>query len=185
MAPKRSSDGSAKSDSSAIPDNLPALLPPHWKDDIEKWIAQDMPKWDVGGFVVGDAPHHAMLLGKGEGVLAGVPFATYVFEYVGCKIEWLKPEGHIITAAEAAAKSPVAKVTGPTNKILTGERTALNILSRERRRDRVARRDGPRARTAGTARSRARARRRPALASSRSMPCSSARTRTGWTSRTW
>lgn len=130
MAPKRSSDGSAKSDQSAIPDNLPALLPPHWKDDIEKWIAQDMPKWDVGGFVVGDAPHHAMLLGKGEGVLAGVPFATYVFEYVGCKIEWLKPEGHIITAAEAAAKSPVAKVTGPTNKILTGERTALNILSR-------------------------------------------------------
>ena len=45
-----------------MPTNLPALLPPHWKDEVVRWISQDMPKWDVGGFVVGDAPHHAMLL---------------------------------------------------------------------------------------------------------------------------
>lgn len=89
-----------------------------------------MPKWDVGGFVVGDAPHHAMLLGKSEGVLAGVPFADYVFEHLGCTAEWLRPEGHIITQEEAAAKSPVAKVTGPTRNLLMAERTALNILSR-------------------------------------------------------
>ena len=113
-----------------MPDNLPALLPPHYKEEIARWIEDDMPKWDVGGFVVGDAPHHAMLLGKSEGVLAGVPFATYVFEYLGCTIEWLKPEGHIITKEEATSKTPVAKVTGPTRRILMGERTALNLLSR-------------------------------------------------------
>ena len=59
-----------------------------------------------------------------------MPFAGFVFEYVGCKVEWLKPEGHYITKAEAAAKTPVAKVTGPTRCILVAERTALNILSR-------------------------------------------------------
>ena len=137
--PKRStqsdrsgSSKAAKKDHSkvSVPDNLPALLPPHYKEDIERWVATDMPKWDVGGFVVGDEPHHAMLLGKSEGVLAGVPFATYVFEHVGCKIEWLKPEGHFITKEQAAAKIPVAKVSGPTRRILMGERTALNILSR-------------------------------------------------------
>jgi len=109
---------------------LPALLPPHWKEEIVKWIEQDMPKWDVGGLVVGDAPHHASLLGKTKGILAGVPFADFVFEYLGCKVEWLREEGHYITAEEAAAKTPVAKVSGPTNRLLQAERTALNILSR-------------------------------------------------------
>ena len=134
--PKRGSSGSAasagskKSKASAVPENLSALLPLHWKEEVAKWIAQDMPKWDIGGFVVGSEPHHAMLLGKGEGVLAGVPFATFVFEHVGCEIEWLQSEGHVITKEEAAAKKAVAKVTGPTRNILMGERTALNILSR-------------------------------------------------------
>ena len=134
--PKRGGSSAAKppkqprGEAGSTPDNLPALLPPHWKDDIKAWIALDAPKFDVGGFVVGDAMHHAFLMGKAEGVLAGVPFATFVFEHVGCEIEWLQPEGHYITAAEAKAKAPVAKVTGPTRCILMGERTALNILSR-------------------------------------------------------
>jgi len=110
--------------------SLAALLPPTWKEEVVHWIEQDMPKWDVGGLVVGDAPHHAMLLGKGQGILAGVPFAGYVFEYLGCEVEWLRSEGHYITSEEAAAKAPVARVTGPTNRILQAERTALNILSR-------------------------------------------------------
>merc|ERR1719453_1412226 len=42
----------------------------------------------------------------------------------------MRPEGHYITKEEAAAKEPVAKVTGPTRCILMAERTALNILSR-------------------------------------------------------
>uniref|UniRef100_A0A7S2CYV5 Nicotinate-nucleotide pyrophosphorylase [carboxylating] n=1 Tax=Haptolina brevifila TaxID=156173 RepID=A0A7S2CYV5_9EUKA len=112
------------------PRNLQALLPPHWREEIVQWIQQDMPKWDVGGLVVGEAESHAMLLGKSKGVLAGLPFATHVFEYLGLKVEWLREEGHVITAEEAAAKTPVAKVSGPTRNILMAERTALNILSR-------------------------------------------------------
>lgn len=115
---------------SAIPGNLAALLPAHWQSTVQQWIKDDMPKWDIGGFVVGDAPHHAMLLGKSEGVLAGVPFAQFVFDHCGCEVEWLKEEGHIITKEEAAKKEPVAKVTGPTRNLLMAERTALNILSR-------------------------------------------------------
>jgi len=63
-------------------------------------------------------------------VLAGLPFATHVFEYLSCTVEWLQPEGHYITADEAASKAPVAKVSGPTRNLLMAERTALNILSR-------------------------------------------------------
>lgn len=80
--------------------------------------------------MVGDEPHHAMLLGKAAGVLAGVPFADQVFREAGCTATWLVPEGHFITADEAAAKAPVARVEGPTRALLVAERTALNILSR-------------------------------------------------------
>lgn len=48
--------------------SLATLLPPHWKEVVVRWIQEDMPKWDVGGYVVGEEPHHAMLLGKSEGV---------------------------------------------------------------------------------------------------------------------
>ena len=98
---------------------LPNLLPPHWKNEIARYLEVDMPKWDVGGFVVGDAPHHAMLLGKAPGVLAGVPFATHAIELAGCEVEWLVPEGHVISAEDAKAKRPVAKVTGPTAPVAT------------------------------------------------------------------
>lgn len=107
-----------------------ALLPPTWKEEVVHWIQQDVPKLDVAGFVVGNDSQHAMLLGKQEGVLAGVPFADFVFEYAGLRVEWLQPEGHYITKEEAASKAPVAKVTGPTRRLLIAERTALNILSR-------------------------------------------------------
>jgi hypothetical protein len=129
MAPKRArgDEAAPKPESSST---FAAILPPTWKDEVGRWLAQDMPKWDIGGFVVGELSQHAMLLGKSEGVLAGVPFATQVFHESGCGVEWLKAEGHYITAEEATAKQPIARVTGPTRCILIAERTALNILSR-------------------------------------------------------
>ena len=87
-------------------------------------------QWDIGGFVVGEDANQASLLAKAPGVLAGVPFVDAVFEVLGCEVEWQREEGSIITAEDAAAKLPVAIVTGPTRKLLIGERTALNILSR-------------------------------------------------------
>lgn len=133
-------------------EGLHAILPPSWEATIVQWLHDDMPKWDVGGFVVGECvrshaqgrpalcltrraaahrdPNSATLLAKAPGVLAGLPFVDAVFEFLGCEVEWLREEGATISAAEAADRTPVATVTGPTRKLLAGERTALNILSR-------------------------------------------------------
>jgi len=116
--------------SAAMASDLTSLLPPHWKEEVTRWLEQDMPKWDVGGYVVGAERTHASLLGKSPGVLAGIPFATFVFTHLECEVEWLRDEGHVISEAEAKAKAPVAKVVGPTRNVLMAERTALNILSR-------------------------------------------------------
>lgn len=106
------------------------LLPPAWKDKVATWLKEDTPKMDWGGFIVGNEQMTASILGKSPGVMAGVPFADAVFEELGCTVEWLRKEGDMITAEQAAGKEPVARVTGPVRMLLLGERTALNCMAR-------------------------------------------------------
>jgi nicotinate-nucleotide pyrophosphorylase (carboxylating) len=114
----------------ACPVDFSALLPPHWERMCEEWLQCDIPKFDVGGFVVGTKMEEALLLAKSPGVICGRPFADMVFRIVGCEVEWFREEGSVVTEEEARAKLVVARVTGPANKILTGERTALNCMAR-------------------------------------------------------
>lgn len=104
------------------------VLPPHWKDEVKRWIRDDMPSLDVGGFVVGDGLRTAHLYGKSDGILAGRPFFDAVFESLGCEVEWRLEEGQRVDAS--GGKVLVAVVRGPARNLLIGERTALNTLSR-------------------------------------------------------
>lgn len=106
------------------------LLPPAWKSKVLEWLQEDTPKLDWGGFIVGEEEMTASILGKSPGVMAGVPFVDAVFESLGCTVKWLLREGDVITAEDAAAKRPVARVTGPARMLLLGERTALNCMAR-------------------------------------------------------
>ena len=44
--------------------NLAHLLNTNYKTEVTRWLAEDCPSFDYGGFVVGDAPSEAKLLGK-------------------------------------------------------------------------------------------------------------------------
>ncbi|EDO37262.1 predicted protein, partial [Nematostella vectensis] len=92
---------------------------------VETWLKEDTPSFDYGGFVVGSSVEKAVLLCKSDGVLAGVPFFNAIFEKLDCKVEWQNNEGDPIKAV-----SVIGTVTGPVNKILLGERVALNCISR-------------------------------------------------------
>ncbi|KAG4304349.1 hypothetical protein PORY_002324 [Pneumocystis oryctolagi] len=102
------------------------ILPNYWKRIVEAWLQEDLPHFDYGGFVVGEKQEKAVLYGKSEGILAGVPFFEEIFKQLGCRcIEWRLEEGEkIIPIME------VAIVCGPVKNILLGERIALNIISR-------------------------------------------------------
>jgi nicotinate-nucleotide pyrophosphorylase (carboxylating) len=62
------------------------LLPPSWKSQVATWLHEDTPSFDYGGFVVGEAPREAFLLGKGSkrAVLAGAPFVDQIFHLLDC-----------------------------------------------------------------------------------------------------
>lgn len=107
------------------------LLPPGYKAEISRWVHEDCPTTDIGGFVVGEKVETAHLLCKTSGVLAGVPFAQAVFDLLELEVKWLVDEGTFVNIENAANKKViVAHVTGKCRNILLAERTALNILSR-------------------------------------------------------
>ncbi len=107
------------------------LLPPFYKDEIHRWIHEDCPTIDVGGFVVGEKLETAHLLCKSSGVLSGVPFAQAVFEYLDLETEWKVEEGTFIDCSQSPnGRALTAIVKGKCRNILLAERTALNILTR-------------------------------------------------------
>lgn len=109
------------------------LLPQtNLRDVVRSWLTEDMPTFDVGGFVVGSAPKKAFLFMKSPGIFAGKPFMDSIFDEVECKVTWedTAVEGTFIDTVEKGGKVVLAIVEGPANAILKGERTALNTLSR-------------------------------------------------------
>ena len=101
------------------------LLSPSCRELVLSWLREDIPSFDYAGLVVGDKTEEALLLCKSRGVLCGAPFFDVVFSELGCSVEWLLSEGDEVTPI-----CQVARVKGPANKLLQGERTALNILTR-------------------------------------------------------
>ncbi|KAF9208994.1 hypothetical protein BGZ49_006851 [Haplosporangium sp. Z 27] len=101
------------------------LLPPNWKTKITEWLQEDIPSFDYGGYVVGEKETTAILYGKSEGIVAGVPFFTEIFEQLGCRVEWHVSEGQVLKPIQICAH-----VYGPVRQILIGERTALNMMAR-------------------------------------------------------
>jgi len=110
--------------------SLADLLPSHFTTEITRWLAEDTPSFDYGGFVVGSEPRTAQLLCKSEGVLAGIPFFNEVFKQLECTVDWQYDEGTYLDPRKSGGKIKVATVKGPTRKLLLGERVALNTLAR-------------------------------------------------------
>ncbi|CAM9020842.1 unnamed protein product [Wickerhamomyces anomalus] len=98
-----------------------------WKQDVTKWLSEDVPSFDYGGYVVGETPETATLWCKQEGVISGIPFSEEVFKQCKVEVEWLVEEGQYLSPN---GKLAVAKIRGPARNILLAERTALNLLAK-------------------------------------------------------
>lgn len=108
------------------PYNLSLILPSSSLNHlVQTWLSEDLPSFDYSGTVVGNRKEKALLLCKSPGVLAGCPFFDAVFEHLNCRVKWLFSEGDQLTPV-----CTVAEVSGEVNRILIGERVALNCITR-------------------------------------------------------
>jgi nicotinate-nucleotide pyrophosphorylase (carboxylating) len=95
--------------------------------DVRAFLAEDVGDGDVttDAVVPADATLDASLLLKEEGVVCGLEVAEAVFRELDSEVRFepLVHDGDI-------ARGEVARVTGNARALLTGERTALNLLGR-------------------------------------------------------
>jgi nicotinate-nucleotide pyrophosphorylase (carboxylating) len=96
---------------------------------VETALAEDVGTGDrtTDGIVSAEARCRAQLLVEEPGVVCGVVAARAVFQGLDPRVELtaLLDEG-----ARVPGSAPVAELEGPARAILTGERTALNLLGR-------------------------------------------------------
>jgi nicotinate-nucleotide pyrophosphorylase (carboxylating) len=94
---------------------------------IEAALREDMPEGDVTSesIIPANARSEAYFLAKEDGVLAGLPVASRVFEKIDPSIIFIERfrEGSAFRKSDK-----LARVKGPTIALLKGERTALNFL---------------------------------------------------------
>jgi nicotinate-nucleotide pyrophosphorylase (carboxylating) len=93
---------------------------------IDAWLEEDVGSGDLTSLVVIDesATCEASVLLKEPGVVCGLGAAADVFAALGAGFVPLVDEG------ERLEPGPIARVEGPARAVLTGERTALNVLGR-------------------------------------------------------
>lgn len=96
---------------------------------LEQALAEDIGAGDVttNGIVSGTAKITAKLIAKAPGVIAGLPIAEMTFHLLDNSVKFRAAvvDGHQIEPGQL-----LAEIEGGARAILTGERTALNLVSR-------------------------------------------------------
>ncbi|WP_052222914.1 carboxylating nicotinate-nucleotide diphosphorylase [Clostridium homopropionicum] len=95
---------------------------------IREALIEDIPNEDItsASVISKDSRCTVDLFSKGNGIIAGLEVFARVFTILGdVEIDFYKKDGDVVEP-----KTLIAKIKGNTRNILTGERTALNLLQR-------------------------------------------------------
>jgi nicotinate-nucleotide pyrophosphorylase (carboxylating) len=97
------------------------------EDIVERALAEDLPDITTEAIFEPGEKGNAYFLAKEEGIVAGLRFARAVFTFIDASTRFEE------TVADGARVEPgaiVATIEGTVRSLLTGERTALNLLQR-------------------------------------------------------
>ncbi|MBY9001875.1 MAG: nicotinate-nucleotide diphosphorylase (carboxylating), partial [Candidatus Heimdallarchaeota archaeon] len=94
-------------------------------EDIKKWLAIDIPYWDITTNLLPNIMSKGKIYARQDGIIAGLIFVQRVFELVGTEFESLIEEG-----SRVSKKTAIASIKGDIHNLLQAERLALNLLGR-------------------------------------------------------
>ena len=110
--------------------NLPALHPVQYEELLRQALREDLGgagDLTTDAIVPAGLPAEALVVARQAGRVAGLEPALHVFRLLDAGVTWeLRcPDGQ-----DAPAGGTLAHLRGPARALLTGERTALNLLGR-------------------------------------------------------
>ena len=105
------------------------LLPLQYESVVTAALAEDIGAGDITTLltVPPDADARAVMIAKGDGIIAGLAVGCRAFSLVDHRLFW---EPHFDDGATVTAGMPIATIRGGARGILTAERVALNLIQR-------------------------------------------------------
>ena len=95
------------------------------KKQLSQFLAEDIGKGDITSALLSKRKISVRIISRESAIVAGTTYAKEIFKLKGCNSKILKKDGSKIKPNQI-----VMTVTGDAGKILTCERTALNLLTR-------------------------------------------------------
>ncbi|MGB3401549.1 MAG: carboxylating nicotinate-nucleotide diphosphorylase [Microcoleaceae cyanobacterium] len=111
---------------------MSSILPPWIVLDplLQQWLVEDIGRGDRTTdslFSAASEMGTAEWIVKQPGVVAGLPVAARVFQLLNPSVKWISV---VSDGTECEAGIAIARIKGPMNALLTGERVALNLVMR-------------------------------------------------------
>ncbi len=95
------------------------------RKELQSFLSEDIGKGDITSSLLSKKKISARIISREKAIVAGVKFAKEIFEIKGCKVQILKKDGQKVNPNQV-----IMTVSGDARKILTCERTVLNLLTR-------------------------------------------------------
>ena len=95
------------------------------KKQLMDFLSEDIGKGDITSALLPKRNISAKIISREDAILAGVKHASEIFRLKGCNTKIIKKDGSKIKPNQT-----IMTITGDAGKILTCERTALNLLTR-------------------------------------------------------
>ena len=95
------------------------------KKQLKQFLAEDIGKGDITSALLSKKKISVKIISRENAIIAGTKYAKEIFAIKGCKTKIITNDG-----SKIKPNQNIMEVTGNADKILTCERTALNIITR-------------------------------------------------------
>ena len=95
------------------------------KKQLKQFLAEDIGKGDITSALLSKKKISVKIISRENAIIAGTKYAKEIFAIKGCKTKIITKDG-----SKIKPNQNIMEITGNADKILTCERTALNIITR-------------------------------------------------------
>jgi len=101
------------------------MLSYNYKKQLSQFLAEDIGKGDITSALLPKIKISVRIISREDAIIAGTMYAKEIFKLKGCNAKILKKDGSRIKSNQT-----IMTISGDARKILTCERTTLNLLTR-------------------------------------------------------
>ena len=97
----------------------------NYRKELSSFLSEDIGSGDITSELLSKKTISARIISREKAVVAGARYTREIFALKGCRVRILKKDGQMVNPNQT-----IMTISGDARRILTCERTALNLLTR-------------------------------------------------------